>query len=40
MDLLAVAIMQKDTDEIKKRILYAVYQLGIEPSSFVIECSK
>jgi hypothetical protein len=40
IDLIATALMEKDPDNIKSRIRYAVLQLGIEPSSFFIECSK
>jgi hypothetical protein len=40
MDLISTQLFNDDPDIIKKRILFAVEQLGIEPSSLVIECSK
>ena len=40
IDLLAVTITEPSPENIKKRIMFAVYQLGIEPTSFFFEISK
>jgi hypothetical protein len=40
IDLLATNVFDTSVESIKRRIMFAVYQLGIEPSSFFFEVSK
>ena len=40
IDLLASSVTEKNVENVKNRMMYAISQLGIEPSSFYFQVSK